>query len=1640
MHTEKLTNEFSDKKKEFHKKNNCLENKIKFLKDSIKAKEHDIECLYTTLNKKNNHIKELSEEMDTVKKAKTMIELILSKTNTEIEALHEEHNKYVNNLLTTIENYEHSEELLHKNIAELENRVKIIQEDLADKGKVIIFYEDKMAENYQTVTVQEEQLKTIYEEKLILESSLQNLKIEIETQQKTFNNKNREMENYLEYHVDELKNVKNTVVQIEKMLQRKQDEIDQQIKLISFQKNKIETLESEKCSQEIIVSNLNSILEEKSADNTNLKKELQKCMSNVSALKENLDTTLNEKTVLENALKLNELEMKKSNDEFYRQIYDMQNLIGNQNNEIHQFKIDFEKLKDALEKTQNDFNNQLIITNKQIEIVSSLRLENYELIENLKLNSQSLLDKENEIASLKDLITENGLKISNQTDQINIEILKNHSLTKNLHVITSTMKNMQNDFDKQLFNFKTNLQLYDRKINVQTEKLSKLKEYLLVQKNELDNQINLYNNQNEYILTLETEKVNLLDKLKLFEQCLLKKDSEIINLEEKFQSCSSTINNLEEELGVMILEKIIIETDLNDTTEQFKNSQHQFTEQINDVVIQLNNREKEIIELKNNSLEMENMLEKKQTELDEQLKLTFAQNEIVNNLKSEKEMLEDQVLNANKHSIFVQDEIKSLTETLDECMSSILDLEKELDFTKTEKNSLENKLKNTIYEKDVISEELSEKLKDSTNENNDFKNRLNELKNDLSIKNEQFNFITKENSKLKEAVDCTEDRCINLQDKLKELSNCVLKKEEDMKLLEIHNLEYLTANEKLEKQINEIKYALNTKHTELENEIKRFNEQTEVIVKLNCDKESLCDKVKSLENNLSHDEYKFNLYEGKLYDCSNTINSLEQKLVEMKTVKSSLELLINKTFAQLTDKYQDLNLQLESKENNILKIQEKLIQVQNNFEEQNEQFNEQIITINLINAEKVVLLEKTSRLQEYLNEKECSLKSLQEKILDYKKQFDKLETLKLNLESDLVKNKLELNDLHQKSKQRIEDMENKCSEIQEQFDKKQNEYNDYIVKYNCQVETVDLLTLERDNLISETETLKNTLLKKDSVIASNEEKLLEYKENNGKIKAEKDTLEIECKKTIYQLETTCQELTQQLKDMENKYTEIQEQFNTKLIEINEYIDKHNCHMETITLLTSERNNLISETEALKNTLLNKDNIIMSNKKKLIEYEKKNDCINTEKIALEIELKKIITQLKITYQELTQQLEDMEKKLSDLQENLNSKHVDIETQVEKTNKQIEVVSILTSEKDNLIIEIDALKNSLLEKENTLVLNHKKLNNFEMQLEELNIQKKCLESELNETKVRLDNVQRDLVQQRENVTNKLQEAEERVIIQQKDLEKQTEAIKTLICEKNDLLEEINMYKETLIQKENTLSLNQDKFLDNEKQIKEIELRNTSLKINILELNKLKVLLNNLRQEFTEKIVEVDKILCEGQEKISYKQFEIKNQIKLKNNSLPDVYQKVNDLKNIKNELELVHKKEKTNFETSLVMYSNSLSRHTPMQDHHENSLMEVITSADTFIEENGIQFAQVENYEEYSIIEKLKKLFEALKMFIININNQGNGAITNVKHEYASNEAYDNLLIKSDKYVFIKIMCMHIYIIYLLHYFINNKNKL
>lgn len=516
------------------------------------------------------------------------------------------------------------------------------------------------------------------------------------------------------------------------------------------------------------------------------------------------------------------------------------------------------------------------------------------------------------------------------------------------------------------------------------------------------------------------------------------------------------------------------------------------------------------------------------------------------------------------------------------------------------------------------------------------------------------------------------------------------------------------ANENyLQEQVAQIERNL----TELENRNRQcIEQQRQMAVAADFEKTTTAGReVENAEDYLSP-ENKLYLCEAQLYDCRNTIVGLETRLDQMREEKSSLELHFDETVKPLIEANRNLVLQIEAKNQNISRVQEKIAGIQGELEKQIERSN----------REKDSSLEEINKLQEQFK------LALQKKAENFENRYQELLITKTTLECELSLNTIQLTNIQLESKRELEDISNKYDRVQEQLNEKQIELKEYVGKYDSQIKTIALLTSERDNLTNEINALKS-------------------KYNDG---------------------------------------------------------SNEC-----------------------------------NRGKLIENEKQTDAIETKNVALELEprleLKLINEQLEIARHELTLQLGEKEKIISDLKEMLNCQCINLETKIKEAGELTEVNSILTSENKNLINETNTLKNQLLEKEKTLVSNLVDLNNFQTHLKELQTEKNSLKLELNDImEIHSNCVQRELT---EKIKSKLQEVEEQGNKMQLDLNSdneciidQNQQIKTLICENNSMIDEANILKESLDQSNYALSSNQDKLEDYSEPHKKIAAKDSSLMV--------------------------------------------------------------------------------------------------------------------------------------------------------------------------------------------------------------------
>ncbi|XP_050542279.1 golgin subfamily B member 1-like isoform X2 [Daktulosphaira vitifoliae] len=1415
-----LINDCSNKKKvlqESRKKIISLETKNNCLKNCIKDKENVIKSVYTQLNEKESKIKDLLIEMEIIKKSKTMIELILTKTNTEIEELHEENNKQVTDLLVSIENFKVSENKLSQKILELENNITDLKKDLESRGNQITLYENKLSENCQILSVKEEQLGMVYQEKVVTENQLKNLSEKIDAQEKLSKSKILEMENYLEYYIEELENSTKKILNLEKTLDGKQKNLDIQMKSNSDQKEVINLLESEKFTLNKEVSKLNHDLIAKT-------------------------------------------------------------------NEIKKLEKNITQHVSALNEKQKELENIVTLNNNNIDVISILTKEKLSVEYDLKVALENILNQEIIIKSLQEKLFAKEMDYDNLMKIHNSKVKEIKKLDEELQLVTKNMENMKDMYNEQLIKAEKCLEISENKLKMQESALESLECTLHEKNTDMEKKVDLLKKLKENINSLEVQRCDLEEKLVGIEKILLTKESEVTNLENNIFDKNIHIKNLEEQLGVMSIEKVMLETNLNETVDQIKSSREDFTKQVNEMVKQLNERAEEIGCLKNHSSNLELLLQERKVELDDQISLSLEQIEISKMLKMEKEQLDSQIIDYNKCVATMKNELKCQEDKIYKIEMTSQNLKEQLNIVSLEKLNLENNLKSNV-------EDYDEKIRDLNDALDNLKKALTEKECELRIKESDFECIKEENNNLKATVNYFENQCSKLQDNITELNGYLEQKDSYIECLKNDLSENTCSKAIIEQQLVKVHEALNIKSIELNKQIQLLEEQKETFKKISQEKEDISNKLNSVENSLSHKEYEFNLSEGKLYDCSVTINNLEKDLFNMNNEKSSLELQLNEIKNQLINTKEELNQQFD--------------------------------------------------IQSQLNCKQ----------------------------------------------------EDTCKEIK---------------LLNEKLKEMESLKLKINNLTFENGRLNSSLVEKDSIIVDIEKIISEQEKNIREIKAEKIFLQSEIEELKAILEIKQQESFKDCENINKELLDIKDQFKEKQTEFNEQLKKLASCDYLIAELNSEKKNLLKEINSLKHTLSDKDLVIVANKTKIQEYEHSFDSLTNEKESLFDNLSRCNIELENTRNNLMLQIDEMTNRLYSLEEKLTIEKTNMAFRTKELEEKDNLIAILTSEKDNFCNEINHLKNSLAKKDYDLSINVEKLNNNEKKIIELLNLKEYLELQLKEN----ENVHHEMKEKLEVSYKNLNEIKQPYIDLQLELVKQKvqsdeqeSLITSLKNEKKLLRDDIKLINETLLQRDTELcKLKVD--------INYFKNKNIAF---INELNMLKSLLKSLQQEAVQLFSFVESKLNYIEKQFSLQLSKVMKQIEIKQSTLCVMKQEVNYLKEAKDNLKLFLQNKKEEFEKYMLDFL-SLSTNTvkiePIEVDHQNSLMEVITSADTFIEQNGIQLGLLGNLNEYSIIERLKKLFEALKMFIININTQSSlRAITQTDGQPITDEAYIELLAKS-----------------------------
>ena len=642
-----------------------------------------------------------------------------------------------------------------------------------------------------------------------------------------------------------------------------------------------------------------------------------------------------------------------------------------------------------------------------------------------------------------------------------------------------------------------------------------------------------------------------------------------------------------------------------------------------------------------------------------------------------------------------------------------------------------------------------EKLKDPTQQLNEYKRLLDDLKENeeeviksnnekkvLCFNNMPFNqVLTSEENTLNFnpieqrlstntiKVDHKENEDLTETDKLKSELNMSRMEVVTLKMRAIDDRQKDLRIETLEKKI-----ASCNQNTELQEENKRLSEEIKnykgEIRKSNYIKEMLQESVKKLKAELN--EYKEEL--GSNSKLINELQASNKETIDRLTVQLNKE-----------GELEEGNKKLKSK------MQELVIYC-NKFKKEKTTYKS---CIEKLNAENERLNTLIKDLQENKNELLLAdttneqLKNLRIEIQNLKHENSILTNTNKNLLEENSKLSSNLNDTQKRNDELMNDvksLQRSNTELATTIESLQNDnsrltHNIEELHIENTKDLVKQLMEDKDKLVNKVNTLQN---ERDTLInleADKVNQINELKKNKEILEEELNKERTNCSKLLSELEAKCEMLVDQLKDADDKNSKLlnkQEEDNIVLKSLQDNINK----------LREENDKLYNQQES------NTKNLDLMNKE-LIEHVKKTDVnevylkdqinsLQNRNNILLLENKELIKQ----QEELKILIKNIQISNKKLEETLNSTNIEKDT----------CISELKAENKNLA---DQIKNSIND-----------INTLKNQLKKLNDQKAEDEKNLNELTNKLKNEQ----SKNEKLHNEIAHNKE-LEIELKDMEKET-----------------------------------------------------------------------------------------------------------------------------------------------------------------------------------------------------------------------------------------------------------------------------
>ncbi|XP_049820003.1 repetitive organellar protein isoform X2 [Aethina tumida] len=1138
---------------------------------------------------------------------------------------------------------------------------------------------------------------------------------------------------------EDLDNLNNTKAKLEKDHKNLQQLIDELNDKQKSSEDDILKLNDDILKLEFVKTDLEKQLESSQTDCETFKTEIQELkeqlsvsVAEIASKTENLDILNNTKTKLEkeqeNLQKLiNELNHKqkasednivKLSDDILKLEYiksDLENHLKSSQKDCETFKTEIQELKEQLSLSQTE------IASKNEDL-------------NILTNTKTKLEKEQE--NLQKLFDELNAKQTSSEDTI---LKLNDNIVK--------LETSKSDLEKELSLSQTNCETIKTDLSVSLSEMTKLKENLDILSHD---KVLLEKEQetlNEKIVELKAEQQSSNDtilkltddyqKLKVIKSDLEKHFNssqencetlkvEVSQLKERISETSSEIARLKDNLEILGNSKTSLEKEYEDL--QKIN---------NEMISKQKSSDNTIIKLNDDVLK----LETSKSDFEKQLK----------NSQEEYKMLESNILELKRqHS-------KSLSEVT--CLKEeVLKLKKEKEsFIETIAESLNCELEKQLNDNQKYCATFKVKISELNENLTTTKNNLQESNNKISNLKQEITISKTEIENLQGVVNNKQREIDNLNDKLASFENDVknLQLLNNNKQREIDN--FVDKATKTTEEIENLRTSIKKKEDEVDQKEEYIKSLESDLNELKLKDSSSISVINNLEivvNNLKSENSEFkNIIHGNNEKIINTAKQVEEQQQECSAFQSTIASLKS----QLEESEKNISIAKENiklKDIDLSNNKEIIANCQNIIDQNNDKIRELVqlnenyrneldsIKVQLQNCYDT-LHKKDMRVEELMTENE-ELKQNKE-ILN--KEIEKLTMVK----EELTKSCFSYKEYWELEVEQVKKIQKDLKNINTHLEEEKNVFLETVLQKDNQISeletTISKLTKQKDNLLTEISQAKETIDIVQSDLQNDNSLLNQYKERTMKIL---NTVQ-ELYGNLNSDEQVENDLIQQLTTIENQVVKIKKE-NTKLQE------DYNKVRESESALIAKSNVLEDNIMRIKSavTATNDDlhNLIASVKEK-ITLETSDELTTDSNNEVEI-LCKYVRELKgyissfLTSEELYMieiegLKEDLDAALNKCSDELQEKRelkMESESQITDLTRNLHEI---IEKYNKLELEYKTVKNKLEECENQMQAKAELVQESNQLKEQLNAQ---------ETK------NRELTEENEKLKATVQEQEEQL----------------------------------------------------------------------------------------------------------------------------------------------------------------------------------------------------------------------------------------------------------------------------------------